>query len=256
MAGPWEGWWWWIPFTIIAALGPRQTWGLFSPTWWSSSAWWTYWLHLLLIVCGNAKSNPGPGSDKRAWVLYSNIHGLHANSDELAVALSDYVVLVCAESKVFGRHHLSELHIHGFGCPNRGCGTPSWCPLSGSLCLLMIPLFLAQSCVFESYVWIPVNPVCFIYSRINNIYVYAFYHNPGQYGSLYDCFIDSMAWVQSVDDKVVFVFVGDANAHHSKWLESVSSTDLHVVMQKKHFFLLSVFLLHFFYYYFFKLMFI
>ena len=112
----------------------------------------SYWLHLMLIVCGNAKSNPGPGSDKRAWVLYSNIHGLHANSDELAVALSNYVVLVCAESKVFGHHHLSELHIQGFGCPNRGCGTPSWCPLSGSLCLLMIPLFLAESCVFESYV--------------------------------------------------------------------------------------------------------
>ena len=34
-----------------------------------------------------------------------------------------------------------------------------------------------------------------------------------------------MAWAQSVDDKAVFVFVGDANAHHSEWLESVSPTD-------------------------------
>ena len=33
--------------------------------------------------------------------------------------------------------------------------------------------------------------------------------------------------VQSVDDKAVFVFVGDANAHHSEWLESVSHTDRH-----------------------------
>ena len=31
--------------------------------------------------------------------------------------------------------------------------------------------------------------------------------------------------VQSVDDKAVFVFVSDANAHHSEWLESVSPTD-------------------------------
>ena len=34
-----------------------------------------------------------------------------------------------------------------------------------------------------------------------------------------------MAWVQSVDDKAVFV--GDANAHHSEWFESVSPADRH-----------------------------
>ena len=56
-------------------------------------------------------------------------------------------------------------------------------------------------------------------------FVNAFYRNPGHDGSLYDCLLDSMAWVQSVDDMVVFVSVGDANAHHSEWLESVSSTD-------------------------------
>ena len=37
--------------------------------------------------------------------------------------------------------------------------------------------------------------------------------------------LDSMAWAQSFDDKTVFVFVGDANAHHSVWLVSVSPTD-------------------------------
>ena len=39
--------------------------------------------------------------------------------------------------------------------------------------------------------------------------------------------LDSMARVQAVDDKAVFVFVSDANAHHSEWLESVSPTDRH-----------------------------
>ena len=34
-----------------------------------------------------------------------------------------------------------------------------------------------------------------------------------------------MAQVQSVEDKVVLVVVGDPNVHHSKWLESVSPTD-------------------------------
>ena len=36
-----------------------------------------------------------------------------------------------------------------------------------------------------------------------------------------------MARVQSVDDKAFFVFVGDVNAHHSEWWESVSPTDRH-----------------------------
>ena len=36
-----------------------------------------------------------------------------------------------------------------------------------------------------------------------------------------------MARVQPVDDKAVFVFVSDVNAHRSEWLESVSATDRH-----------------------------
>ena len=63
--------------------------------------------------------------------------------------------------------------------------------------------------------------------KVNNFYVYAFYHNPGHDGSLYDCMLGSMGQVQSIDSKAVFVFVGDANAQHVEWLESVSPTDGH-----------------------------
>ena len=73
--------------------------------------------------------------------------------------------------------------------------------------------FRNESCVFC---------ICF---RINNFYVYAFYRNPEHDGSLYDCLLDSMAQVQSVDDKAVFVFIGEANAHHSEWLDR--PTDRH-----------------------------
>ena len=62
-------------------------------------------------------------------------------------------------------------------------------------------------------------------SRINNFYVHGFHCNRELDGSLYDCLSDSIAWEQSVDDMAVFVFVGDANAHHFEWLESVSTTD-------------------------------
>ena len=58
-----------------------------------------------------------------------------------------------------------------------------------------------------------------ICSRIKKIL--CFYRNPGHDGSLYDCLFDSMALVQSVDDKAVFVFFSDANAdNHSEWLVS------------------------------------
>ena len=70
---------------------------------------------MLLIVCGDIESNPGPSSDRRVRVLY-NIRGLHENLGELAATVSGYNVLVCVESKVSDRRHLSELHIPGFGC--------------------------------------------------------------------------------------------------------------------------------------------
>ena len=68
----------------------------------------SYYFRFLLIVCGDIKSNPGSGSDRRVRVLYCNIRGLHANLDELVVAQSGYDVWVCAESKVSDRRHLSD----------------------------------------------------------------------------------------------------------------------------------------------------
>ena len=96
----------------------------------------SYWLRLLLTVCGDIVSNPGPGSDRRVRVLYSNICGLHANLDKLAVTGSDYDVFVCAESKVPDRRHPSELRIHPWLClsPTETEELHTWCPGFGSLC--------------------------------------------------------------------------------------------------------------------------
>ena len=73
-----------------------------------------------------SKSYPGPGSDKRVRALYSNIHGLYDNLDELAVAGSDYDVLVCADSKVSDQRHLSESIIPGVGCPQEAVELHTW----------------------------------------------------------------------------------------------------------------------------------
>ena len=73
----------------------------------------------------------------------------------------------------------------------------TWRPCYGSLCYGRKDLVRFVFCV-----------------NINNFYVYAFYHNIGNDGASYDYFLDSMAPVKSVDDKAVFLFVSDDNAHH------------------------------------------
>ena len=69
-----------------------------------------------------------------------------------------------------------------------------------------------------------------ICSRINNFQVYSFHRNPGHDGSLYDCLLDSIARVRSVDDKGVFVFVGDENTHYSGWSQSLILIDMGVML--------------------------
>ena len=104
---------------------------------------------------------------------------------------------------------------------NKGCGTPLLVP---RVWLIMLGKDSAPS-GRASWSVLAMNPVFNFCSRIFNFHVYAFYCNPGHDGSLYDCLLDSTARVQSVDDKGVFVFVGDENVHHTQWLESVSPTN-------------------------------
>ena len=70
-----------------------------------------------------------------------------------------------------------------------------------------------------------------ICSRINNFYVYAFYRNEGHDGSLYYCLLDSMARVQSVDDKAVFVLlVMPMLITLSGWNQSLLLIDMGVML--------------------------
>ena len=47
--------------------------------------------------------------------MFSNINGLHGNRDGLAITKFD--VIACAEVKVTGRRHVSELLLLGFKAP-------------------------------------------------------------------------------------------------------------------------------------------
>ena len=175
-----------------------------TPPWWWEKVlvyYLFYWLHSLLTVCGDVDLNPGPGPDKRVRVLYSNIRGLLANLDELAVAGSDYDVLVCAESKVSDRRHLSVLHIPRVGCPQqRLLRSAAFAKQSLSRVWLYLLGKDSASSSRESWSVLAMNHESCVFricSRINNFCVYDFYHNPGQDGSLYDCLLDLMARVVS-----------------------------------------------------------
>ena len=62
--------------------------------------------------------NPGPKSAPQCCrVMFTNINGLHGNRDELAIAASKFDVVACAETKVTGRRHVSELLLPGFKAP-------------------------------------------------------------------------------------------------------------------------------------------
>ena len=50
-------------------------------------------------------------------IMLSNIYGLHGNLEDLAVAASGFDIVVCAETKVSGCRHVSELLIPGFSSP-------------------------------------------------------------------------------------------------------------------------------------------
>ncbi len=60
-----------------------------------------------------------------------------------------------------------------------------------------------------------------ICSRFNNYYIFSVYRNPNLDDSIYDCLLSSMASIQESDSKASFVFVGDVNAHHQEWLNSI-----------------------------------
>ena len=65
------------------------------------------------------KTNPGPRRPVPAVcrILCSNVLGLDGNLIDLAVASSQYDILLCSETLVSDMRHLSEVLVPGFGPP-------------------------------------------------------------------------------------------------------------------------------------------
>ena len=179
---------------------------------------------LLLLLSGDVEAHPGPVRRGLCRALYSNVRGLHANLAELSVASANYDLLFCNESLVSVRRHVSELRVPGFSKPLLRL----WVPGDGSRGMAVyiregFPAY-RQSCFECSCHEVMVVRVC---SRLMNYYFIALYRVHNADDSIYDCLLYAMGQIQSRDSKAAFVFVGDFNAHHQEWLQSVSRTDAH-----------------------------
>ena len=81
-------------------------------------------LHLIFYACLELRfpyveTNPGPrrpvpGANR---ILCSNVQGLSKNLSDVTVASSQYGLLLCSETLVSDRRHISELQVPGFGLP-------------------------------------------------------------------------------------------------------------------------------------------
>ena len=63
--------------------------------------------------------------------------------------------------------------------------------------------------------------------RHNNFYMFSVYQKPDADDRISDCLLVIMAAIQENDRKASFAFIGDFNAHHKEWLNSISHTDFH-----------------------------
>ena len=91
-------------------------------------------LHLKFYSClrlrfPDVENNPGPRRPvaSSCRILCSNVRGLSGNLSDLAVASSQYDILLCTETLVSDLRHVSELLVPGFGrlsCAGASCLVP------------------------------------------------------------------------------------------------------------------------------------
>ena len=161
-------------------------------------------------------------------VMFTNINGRHGNRDELAIAATKLDVVACAETKVTGRRHVSELLLPGFKAPTlllrgahpNGLGMTMALFVRSGLSVSWQEMFECSCCEIM---------VAKIPGQRLNCYLFVVYRNTSTDDRVFDCLCEAMGTIQSVDPKSVFCFVGDFNCHLSKWQGS-RITDAHIVL--------------------------
>ena len=160
-------------------------------------------LHLKFYSClrlrfPDVETNPGPRRPVAAScrILCSNVLGLSGDHSGLAVASSQYDILLCSETLVSDLRHVSELLVPGFGRPVLFCrGKLS--RARGMAAYVRDGYGAFRQPKFEcGYCEMLVVMVC---GLRQNFYVYSLNRNLDQDDRIYDCLLTSMAAVQVED---------------------------------------------------------
>ena len=136
------------------------------------------------------------------------------------MASSQYDLLLCSETLVSDRRHISELLIPGFGRPVLLCrdGMPRASGIAAYVRdgyrAFRHPKFDCGCC--EMLVF----RVC---GARQNFYMFSLYRNPDLDDRIYDCLLTAMVAVQAVDARASFLFAADLNGHHHEWLGSTTT---------------------------------
>ena len=184
-------------------------------------------LLVLILLSGDIEVNPGPQNrPRKCRILYSNVRGLYKNKKDLDVASDKYDIMFCSETLVSDLRHISELLIPGFKKPTllKRDAIPR---ARGMALYIREGLSASHRPLYEC--GCHETQVVKVSGRLVNLYVFASYRNPDLDDTIFDCLLTKMATVQENDPKACFVFVGDYNAHHTEWLNSISTTDNHGV---------------------------
>ncbi len=182
-----------------------------------------FYLIFRITLSGDIHPNPGP-RNHCCKALYINIRGLKANLQDVAVASSKYDIIFCSETLVSSFRHVSELLIPSF---KRHLLRRDSILRAQGMCVYLRPTCSASritkfECGCHEMMLIK---IC---SRFNNYYIFSVYRNPVLDDSIYDCLLSSISSsIQDSEPKPSFVFVGDFNAHHQEWLNSISPTNQH-----------------------------
>ena len=141
------------------------------------------------------------------------------------MASSQYDLLLCSETLVSDRRHISELLVPGFGHPvilcqdgmRRARGMAAY--VGDGYGPFRQPKFECGCCKMLVF------RMC---GARQNFYGFSLYRNPDLDDWIYDCLLTSMAAVQAADVHASFLFVGHLISHHQKWL-GFTTTNRHGV---------------------------
>ena len=132
-----------------------------------------------------------------------NVRGLSKNLGDVTVASSQNDLLLCSETLVSDRRHISELLVPGFGGPVLLCrdGLPR---ARGMAAYVRDGYGVFRQPKFEwGYCEMLVFRVC---GARQNFYVFSLYLNPDLDDRIYDCLSTAMAAVQAADERASFLF--------------------------------------------------